>query len=158
MWMIYVAKANGNSNSVSSSFHDDTMFSKLGSFFDTTLRPTSYSVRLKDDLSLKYTDTSNLFIPFKGGIWCENLLKNIQLSFSFSVNLFTPNTFDLPAETKGQIEEYKKALKEEATELEKEKNLNTLYTESVKNFEESPKNLRNYVNVRSSGFNYSYFT
>ncbi|KAG5879553.1 hypothetical protein JTB14_016808 [Gonioctena quinquepunctata] len=73
------------------------------------------------------------------------------------VSLFTPNTVEQTAETKGQIEEYEKALREEA--LEKEQEQDRAY--SGGQFSESGDLERttqatHFVSVKSREYNYNY--
>lgn len=67
--------------------------------------------------------------------------------------LFTPNKIDQRAETDGQIEEYNKALAEEAEEKEQQEN--ELSFPDHKKVFAIPKSTH-YVNVRRHDYNYKY--
>lgn len=79
-----------------------------------------------------------------------------SIPVSPAVGLFTPNTVQQPAETRGQIENYYKALEEEAREADKAAN----------QLDADPAlfgaGVQSYVNVRLHGagdkqYNYGYF-
>ncbi|XP_063909250.1 uncharacterized protein LOC135126940 [Zophobas morio] len=64
-----------------------------------------------------------------------------------SVDLFTPNTVQQPAETPGQIENYRKALEEEAREAERAENaITTVFRDRIGG--ESNLQPKSYVSVK----------
>lgn len=77
-----------------------------------------------------------------------------------AASLFVPNTVQQPAETAGQIDNYKKALEEEARELEKQQNdITTQFNSEIADLLTATNKPKGYVNVQfntGTDLNYKY--
>lgn len=129
----------------------------MRNYFETTLRVHPHPIRLSPEFSINPLPVSPSFGSFRRGFLFHNQ-RDFQLPACFPANLFTPNTIRQPAETKGQIEEYRKDREEEAKELESERNRvlssSDGFTDVIDTGES--RNIENYVRVKARNFNYSY--
>lgn len=144
---------------LSTNYHYKTLFPELSQYFESTVSAAPHPIRFNGEFNLKHPITFPSYVPLEDSFSLGKLKGRTYLPPSIPVNLFTPNTIVQPAETKGQIEEYNKALQEEARELEQQRNGVAMDVEGLKDPDiDESTNLRNYVSVKSREYNYNYFS
>lgn len=129
----------------------DATFSGIGNYFDETLRVRPRPIPYNNGYNSRPVPPS--YIPFSMGN-----VEGSRLPLCRPVNLFTPNTIQQPAETKGQIDMYNKDMMERQRELAMERSMDTsdVVESGLNGNANETGNSGFYVNVNSNGFNYNY--
>lgn len=149
---ITLSEASGRYEPFSYNIEYGTPSYEISHYFDSTLEAHRYPV----------SSPSSLHIPIGDQFTFENVKERNRPPFR-SANLFTPNTIQQSAETKGQIDQYNMDLVERAKELEMEKNGSSTTSSNMGNSEDvtgskETENNGHYVNVNNKGFKYNYYT
>lgn len=150
--MLILSEASGRFDPYSYNIEYGIPSYDISHYFDSTLRVHPHPV----------SSSSSRHIPIEDQFTFEDVQEHRRPPFR-SANLFTPNTIQQPAETKGQIDQYNMDLVERANELEMERNGSTTTSSNNGNSEDvtDSRHIANnghYVNVNNNGFKYNYYT
>lgn len=159
IFTLQISDSFGQYSPSPASYHYDTTFPEIADFFETTLREAQKPNRLHACSSLRQRASSPSFQQFEEGFYFGEAEDSIRLPPSFPVNLFTPNTIEQPAETMGQIEQYRKAMEDEARESQNEMNGVVSGTQDsvyLTDFDGTRDSRNQYVRVQNRGYNYSF--
>lgn len=126
----------------------DTTFSGIGDYFEQTLRMRPRPFAYGSGYNPRPAPIS--YQPY--------IMEGNRSPPCRPANLFTPNTIQQPAETKGQIDMYNMDMKERARELAMERNMATsdVMDSGYNGNSNETQSSGYFVNVNSNGFNYNY--
>lgn len=136
-------------------------YPELGNYFQSQINSAPYPGIANTGYNSHLHAISLPLNPDTGEFSLGNEGENNRRPPYFSVSLFTPNTIDQPAETKGQIEAYNKDLEEQAREFNRERNgMTSDVGGSMNNADSNPmesmENSEHYVNFNHRDFSYTY--